>query len=277
MRHRSPARWLAPLALFASVVAVAGVIGQSLRPDGRSSATSPGSSVKSRTISGGDRGASGSLAGRRRYTVRPGDTISSVAHLHALPADAVLEAFDLSLSDSLEPGRALELPAVPTEGRSWPRRLVAEPTRAQLHGTFVEVAEEWEIPVTLMEALAWEVSRWDPTLVDEDGEIGVGRLDLDIVAWLNEEVLGERLDPRPAESNITLMAAYLATLLEATGGDHAATLAAWYQETRVPYTAPWDLDVTQFVRRVLDRVADFGAEPPPSATTTTTEPTTTTD
>jgi LysM repeat protein len=109
MRHRSPARWLAPLALFASVVAVAGVIGQSLRPDGRSSATSPGASVKSRTISGGDRGASGSLAGRRRYTVRPGDTLTGIAARTGVPLGRLKQLNPQLDSDSLQTGQRIKL------------------------------------------------------------------------------------------------------------------------------------------------------------------------
>jgi len=106
MRHRSPARWLAPLALLASVMAVAGVIGQSLRPDERSSATSPGSSVKSRTISGG---ASGSLGGRRRYTVRPGDTLTGIAARTGVPLGRLKQLNPKLDSDSLQTGQRIKL------------------------------------------------------------------------------------------------------------------------------------------------------------------------
>jgi LysM repeat protein len=110
MRHRSPARWLAPLALFACVVAVAAVIGQSLRPDERSTAAAPGSSAQTRTISAGDGSARRGPSRRRRtYTVRAGDTLSAIAARTGVPLGRLQQLNPRLDSDSLQAGQRIKL------------------------------------------------------------------------------------------------------------------------------------------------------------------------
>jgi LysM repeat protein len=106
MRHRSPARWLAPLALFASVVAVAGVLGQGMRPDERST-VAPASSAKARTIAGGD--GSGASGRPRRYTVRPGDTLTGIAARTGVPLGRLQQLNPKLDSDSLQTGQRIKL------------------------------------------------------------------------------------------------------------------------------------------------------------------------
>jgi Transglycosylase SLT domain/LysM domain len=201
-----------------------------------------------------------------RYHVRPGDTITSVADLHAQDVDDLLEAFDLTLADSLEPGTELDIPPLDTEGRRWPDALAGDATRAQLHATFQRWADEFDLPAPLLEALAWIESRWNNDSITDDGELGIGHLDPDIVGWLNNEVIEDPIDPRSPDGNIHLTAAYLDHLLEANDGDHAAALVAYHRGATDVYDSSWDLDVVGFVARVLAKVADFGAPPPASAT-----------
>ncbi len=209
------------------------------------------------------------------YHVRRGDTITSVADLHAQDVDDLLEAFDLTMADSLEPGTELEIPPLSTDGRAWPEALAEDPFRTQLHETFEHWADEVGLPTPLLEALAWVESRWNNDSMTDDGDLGIGHLDLDIVAWLNNDVLDSPVDPRSADGNIHLTAAYLDHLLEANGGDHAAALVAYARGATDVYDSSWDLDVVGFVERVLAKVPDFDATPPPSAspaTVTTTPP-----
>jgi LysM repeat protein len=105
MRHRSPARWLAPLALLASVVAVAGVIGQSLRPDERSTTAPAGT----RTVSSRDGGAAGSSSRGRRYTVRAGDTLTAIANRTGVPLGRLQQLNPDLDSDSLQTGQRIKL------------------------------------------------------------------------------------------------------------------------------------------------------------------------
>jgi hypothetical protein len=210
--------------------------------------------------------------GLSHYTVRSGDTLTSVAELHGLEVDRLLEALDLSLEDSLEPGEVIDIPELPSEGHEWPRRLVDDPLRAQQNQYFERFAREYDVPTSLLQALTWVVSSWDNNSVNGDGDLGIGRIDTDMVGWINEELVpgDEVVDPRSPEGNVELTAALLGHLLEVTGGDHANAVATYFLDETEPTDAPWDLALNDFVTSVLIRVPDFEATPPPSATTTTT-------
>ena len=76
MRHRTPARWLAPLALVAAAAAVYAIAssgggdgGGTSSPDGRSTTGRQATSTTRTT----------SRPRRRTYTVKPGDVLSSIA------------------------------------------------------------------------------------------------------------------------------------------------------------------------------------------------------
>ena len=206
------------------------------------------------------------------YTVRTGDTVTAVADLHGIPVNDLLEALGLELSDSLEPGEVLEIPPIPVGGHEWPERLAADPVVAQQAPLFDRWAEEYEVPTALLQSLAWTISGWDNASVNSDGDMGIGRIDPNLLAWINEELIaGETpVDPRSPDGNVELMAAHLGHLLEVTGGDHANAVATYYLDRTEPSEANWDLRLRRFVTGVLGRVPDFEAPPPPAATTTTT-------
>jgi murein DD-endopeptidase MepM/ murein hydrolase activator NlpD len=206
------------------------------------------------------------------YTVRTGDTLTSVADLHGLPVADLLEAVGLELSDSLDPGEVLEIPPIPVAGHEWPERLAADPVVAQQAPLFDRWAEEYEVPTALLQSLAWTISSWDNASVNSDGDMGIGRIDPDLVAWINEELIAgdTPVDPRSPDGNVELMAAHLGHLLEVTGGDHANAVATYFLDRTDPSEANWDLRLRRFVTGVLTRVADFEATPPPAATTTST-------
>ena len=206
------------------------------------------------------------------YTVRTGDTLTAVADLHSISVEDLLEALDLELSDSLEPGEVLEIPPIPVEGHAWPERLVADPVTAQQAPLFDRWAAEYGVPTALLQSLAWTISSWDNASVNSDGDMGIGRIDPALLAWINDELIAgdTNVDPRSPEGNIQLMAAHLGHLLEVTGGDHANAVATYFLDRTEPSDANWDLRLRRFVTGVLARVPDFEATPPPAATTTST-------
>jgi len=211
--------------------------------------------------------------GLSHYRIQVGDTITSVAELHGLEVDALLDAHDLTLADSLTPGEVIDIPALPTEGHAWPHRLVEDPIRAQQNQYFERYARQYDVPTPLLQSLAWVVSSWDNNSVNEgEGDLGIGRIDTDLVGWINENLVegDELVDPRSPEGNVELTAALLGHLLEATGGDWAGAVAAYYLDRTEPVDDHWPIELRRFVTGVLTRVPDFQATPPPSATTTTT-------
>jgi hypothetical protein len=222
----------------------------------------------------GDTGATDAQRDRddpSRYTVRDGDTITSVAELHGVEVDALLEAHDLTLADSLEPGSVIEIPPLPVDGHQWPHRLAEDAVRAQQAPWFETYGAEYEVPTALLRSLAWVISSWDNASSGSNGDLGIGRIDPDLLAFINDELIpGPLVDPRSPEGNVELMAALLGHHLEVTGGDHANAVATYYLDRTEPSDAPWDLGLRAFVTSVLVRVPDFEATPPPAATTTST-------
>lgn len=91
MTHRSPGRFLAPLALLAAVVAVALVVSSATggEDDGGSAASGTTTTKTGRTTttkseatsdgSGGGGTSTGSGSQRKSYTVKAGDTLGSIA------------------------------------------------------------------------------------------------------------------------------------------------------------------------------------------------------
>ena len=211
--------------------------------------------------------------GLSHYTVREGDTVAAVAELHGLETEALLEALDLTLADSLTPGEVIDIPALPTEGHEWPPRLAADPLRAQQNGWFEEQARRYDVPTPLLQSLAWVLSSWDNASTNPEGDaLGIGRIDTDHVGWINEELIPSEVpvDPRSPEGNVEMTAAYLGHLLQVTGGDWANAVATYWLDRTEPTDETWSLGLREFVTSVLVRVPDFEATPPPAATTTTT-------
>jgi hypothetical protein len=257
-RHRRPAlptgRIVLGLLLTAAVVLVA-LTARDQRDDGGSGAVT--------------------AAADANYLVRPGDTISSVADLHGVSAERLMEENGLTASDPLDPDSRLTIPELSTEGRSPPRELTTDTNKMTYVPLFEQATADHGLPPGLLAALAWHESEWVNVLVDEDERIGLGQLRPDIVSFLRRDVVDEPLDPSRPEDNVTLTAAYLAYLLEASEGDRAAALAGYYMGFETPAGGTWDLDVVRFVNEVLTLAPDFAAPGDTAAarpTTATTGP-----
>jgi LysM repeat protein len=111
--RRSPARWLAPIALVACAFAVYSVVNANLlssdEPGGSSPSATASTSSKSRSAS--QRSGSGRRSGRRRrtYTVKPGDTLSSIALKTGVPLARLQELNPKLDSQSLQTGQQVKL------------------------------------------------------------------------------------------------------------------------------------------------------------------------
>lgn len=194
------------------------------------------------------------------YTVTLGDTISSVAQLHGTTKEAVQEANDLTDRSSIEPGSQIEIPHPTSDDSELPTFLAAEPALLALRPTFAAVAAEYDVPVALLESLAWQVSEWDEDEIGEEGRVGIAQLRPSTVDFVNDElVAGPALDPEVTADSIELMAAYVDELLTETDGSWAATVAAYSLGLNASRTSSWDGDTIGFVTTVLAGVPDFEA------------------
>jgi LysM repeat protein len=112
-RRRSPARWLAPLALVACAVAVYTVVNATLLSSDDPAATSSTSrttTAKSSTVSQRSKSGKRRTTRRRRtYTVKSGDTLSSIAVKTGVSLERI-QALNPKLdSNSLQTGQRVKL------------------------------------------------------------------------------------------------------------------------------------------------------------------------
>jgi LysM repeat protein len=176
------------------------------------------------------------------FTVRPGDTLTSLAAHYGTTAAALAVANGITDPNSIFAGMRMTLPAtvvVSTGAGSatvvgstsdYPSSLLAHPDRLALQPDFVHSAAVAGVPAALLEALCWWESGWQNNAVSPTGAIGVCQIEPSTVSFVDSSILqGPDLDPRVAADNITLSAAYLRYLLNRTGGNAANALAGYYQ------------------------------------------------
>jgi LysM repeat protein len=114
MAGRSPARFLAPLALVAFVVALFAVVSSSRDP-GTDEEPASNRATETRPASQEERSGDGAEedADRerepRRYTVEPGDTPSSIAEETGVPLEEILRLNPNLDPQTLSPGTRLRL------------------------------------------------------------------------------------------------------------------------------------------------------------------------
>ena len=108
MTGRNPARFLAPLALVAVVVALFVVIGSSPNDD---KGKSTGSRSQSSGQSSGTKGTKSKKQRKspRRYTVKTGDTPSSIAEKTGVPLEQILSLNPNIDPQTLAPGQRIKL------------------------------------------------------------------------------------------------------------------------------------------------------------------------
>ena len=194
------------------------------------------------------------------YTVRLGDTISSVALLHGTTKEAIQDANGLSDASSIDPGSQIEIPHPVGDDAELPTFLAADPDLVALRPAFATAATTYDVPVALLESLAWQTSAWDADKVGEEGRMGIAQLRPSTVEYINDElVAGPALDPDVAAEDIELMAAYVDELLRQTDGSWAATAAAYRLGLSAANAQSWDGETIGFVSDVLAGVPDFDA------------------
>jgi LysM repeat protein len=111
MPARSPARWLAPVALVTCAVAVFAIVSSGPSDDaGTDGATTSERPASQRSTSSQRRRSSSRRSTRRRaYTVRAGDTLSAIAEKTDVPLSE-LQALNPDLdSQSLQTGQRVKL------------------------------------------------------------------------------------------------------------------------------------------------------------------------
>ena len=108
MAGRSPARFLAPLALVAVVIALFVVVSGSLKdPETTTGGSTP--SGDSRPAASPDGNGKKQKKGPRRYRVKTGDTPSSIAEKTGVPLEEILRLNPDLDPQTLSPGQRIKL------------------------------------------------------------------------------------------------------------------------------------------------------------------------
>ncbi|MCW2984545.1 MAG: LysM peptidoglycan-binding protein [Conexibacter sp.] len=111
MRRRSPARWLAPLALLACAFAIYTVVDHELlSSDSKSKSTSSGTTTGATTGTGTSTSKTKTTKKAKSYTVKAGDSLSTIASKENVDVAALQDANPNVDASALHPGQKLKLP-----------------------------------------------------------------------------------------------------------------------------------------------------------------------
>lgn len=173
-------------------------------------------------------------------TLQKGDTLSAVARSLGVSVASLAQANGIADIHKIRAGARLVVPtagATSAAGRpagsraaaSLPARLRAQPDRLALLPTFDAAAAEFGIPADLFKAMTWLESGWQNDKVSSTRAVGIGQLMPATVAFVNDILLRERLDPTRPEHNIRMSARFLAYLLRQNNGNVSLALSSYYQ------------------------------------------------
>lgn len=110
-----------------------------------------------------------------------------------------------------------------------PALLSASPDRLALRPLFVQWANYYGVVPQLVEAIAWQESGWQEGVVSSDGAVGIGQIIPSTAQFIDDDLIGEQLNPANAADNIRMEAAFLGFLADLEGGNFCKTVAAYYE------------------------------------------------
>ena len=182
----------------------------------------------------GAQAATGGLSsGPSTHVVAPGETLSELASRLGVSAADLARANRIVDADRLRAGQRLVVPGTGRRSsgpvRRVPDDLRRRPERLAMASRLDAAARAHGVPADLFKAMTWMESGWQNDKVSSTGARGIGQLMPDTVAFVNDRLLGRRLDPRRPDHNMAMSARFLRYLLDETGGDAPRALAAYYQ------------------------------------------------
>jgi N-acetylmuramoyl-L-alanine amidase len=171
------------------------------------------------------------------YTVRPGDTLSSIAGRSGVPMIAVANMNGVDPARPLLIGTVLKLPtgAQLTSSTPAPSNTVVPnappyPTAERVSSTTIsEIAAAHGVPASLASAIGWQESGFNNDLVSSANARGVMQILPGTWSWINSNLAVSPLNASSAADNIHAGVLYLGQLLRDTGYNVPETIASYYQ------------------------------------------------
>lgn len=177
-----------------------------------------------------------------RHVVARGETLSELAARLGVSTGDLARANRIADPDRIRAGRRL---VVPGSGRPAGRRRAASPTgrtaarlpddlrrrpeRLAMMPRLDAAARGYGVPADLFKAVTWMESGWQNDKVSSTNARGIGQLMPDTVTFVNDRLLGRRLDPSRADHNMAMSARFMRYLLDQTGDNVPEAVAAYYQ------------------------------------------------
>jgi soluble lytic murein transglycosylase-like protein len=201
-------------------------------------APAPASAAGASTAAAAADASPGAPAPQGAYTVRWGDTLSSLAAQAGVSAAAMATMNGLSLSAPLLAGTVIKLPAgAPTPARASepaPPAVVPaaspSPTPARLTASDIQqVAAANGVSPSLAAAVAWQESGFNNAMVSGANARGVMQVMPGTWQYVEQNLAGRPLDAASAHDNATAGVLYLKSLLAQSGGDESTAIAGYYQ------------------------------------------------
>jgi LysM repeat protein len=159
----------------------------------------------------------------RIYVVRPGDTLTKLAHAHATSVRVLAHVNRLDPSHYLLIGTKLRLPAAAAA----PAATAAADTLA-VRASLDRWASAYGVDPHLVRAVAWMESGYQQRVVSSVGAEGVMQVLPATWKYVEDVLIGHSVE-HTADGNVQVGVAYLHHLLKVFGGDERLALAAWYQ------------------------------------------------
>jgi LysM repeat protein len=162
------------------------------------------------------------------YVVRPGDSLTAIAKRHHTTLSKITKLNRIDPAKPLLIGVKLRLPAM----------VHVQPTAvaATNAGNVRELLDKWAgyygIDPSLAHALAWMESGYNNSMVSSVGAQGVMQLMPTTWTYVEDVLIGHKVDDHGPDGNIHVGMAYLHHLLGVFDGDEHLALAGWYQGER---------------------------------------------
>jgi LysM repeat protein len=200
------------------------------------------------------------------YTVRSGDTLSSIASRSGVPMVAVANMNGVDPNAPLLIGTVLKLPtgaSISTSAPAPSSTVVPNappfPTPERVSSTTIsEIAAAHGVPASLAEAIGWQESGWNNDLVSPANARGVMQILPGTWSWINSNLTPTPLNASSAADNVHAGVLYLGQLLHDTGYNIPETVAAYYQGLESVRQRGMLPDTQQYVNSVLALKSHFG-------------------
>ena len=173
------------------------------------------------------------------YTVRPGDSLSGIAATAGVSMQQLAWMNGLNPDHLLLAGTVLKLPtgaqapstAAPAPTQTIVPQAAPNPTNERVSSAQIaQVAAQHGVPAGLANAIAWQESGFNNSMVSSANARGVMQIMPGTWDWVNRSLAGSNpLNPNSAIDNVRGGVLYLRQLLNDFGGDQNLAAAAYYQ------------------------------------------------